>query len=75
VDEVDHVHDQDAVPLAGCQAAPSTETATALTPTLSELVPDTVTVPAAVEPARGAEMLIDGAVVSRHLLPLQVAAA
>jgi hypothetical protein len=52
------------VPPAGCQAPPSSDTATALTPTSSDAVPATVSVAAVVLPEVGVEMARAGAVVS-----------
>jgi hypothetical protein len=68
VDVVGHDHVHDVVPLAACQAPPSSWTATEATATLSELLPRTETVPATVEPAVGAVIATVGAVVSRQFL-------
>jgi hypothetical protein len=53
-----------AVPDAGCQPPPSTESETALTPTLSEALPRTVRVELVVLPLVGDEIVTEGAVVS-----------
>jgi hypothetical protein len=63
-----HCHDQDEVPDAACHAPPSTWTATLATPTLSELVPLTATVPASVAPLVGDLNATVGGVVSVTLL-------
>jgi hypothetical protein len=65
---VSHDHDHDAVPVAVCQAPPSTWIATDATETLSDAEPDTVTVPPTVAPAVGAENETLGAVVSPLLI-------
>jgi hypothetical protein len=52
------------VPDAACQAAPSTDRETALTPTLSDAVPKTVSDELVVLPLLGEAMDTDGAVVS-----------
>jgi hypothetical protein len=52
------------VPEAAAKGAPSIETSTRSSPTLSEAVPETVTDPLTVEPAAGPAIATDGAVVS-----------
>jgi hypothetical protein len=67
VPDVDHAHDQADVPLAGCQAPPSTESDTDDTLVLSAALPVTVTVPDTVAPAAGALKATVGAAVSAVL--------
>jgi hypothetical protein len=61
---VGHHQLQLAVPVAVCHGEPSTDTCTEATPTSSEAVPPTLTVPLTVEPADGLEIETAGGVVS-----------
>jgi hypothetical protein len=71
--ETGRVHE--VVPLAACQAPPSTATLTPVTPLLSEAVPATVRLLLAVLPLEGAEKRTVGATVSGLVLPPAAASA